>query len=363
MKEIKTGVIGCGNISGTYLKNFRESFPFIRVEAVSDLDRARAEGRAAEFGVPRVLETAELLADPELELVVNLTVPAGHGPLNRAALEAGKHVYCEKPLALDRETGLALAGLARSKNLRLGGAPDTFLGAGYQTARRRLDEGLIGVPVAATAFMVCRGHESWHPAPDFYYKPGGGPLFDMGPYYLTALVYLLGPVARVTGLARASFPERTITSQPDAGQKIKVEVATHIIGGLEFASGALATLVTSFDVWGGQLPRLEVYGSEGSLSLPDPNRFAAPILHLPGGRGQSWSEIPLDPGYTANSRGLGTADLVRGLFEGRPHLASGELALHVLDIMQSILEAAASGRSVKLATACERPGRLDPDFK
>ncbi|MGH2390704.1 MAG: Gfo/Idh/MocA family protein [Chloroflexota bacterium] len=355
-EPMRIGVIGCGNISSIYLKNAR-SFDGITVSACADLDPARAQARAEEFGVPRACTVDELLADPTIELVLNLTVPQAHASVGQAVLGAGKSLYLEKPLALDREDGRALLETARARGLRVGAAPDTFLGAGLQTCRALIDEGAIGDPVAAIAHMLCHGHESWHPDPAFYYKRGGGPLFDMGPYYLTALVSLLGPVRSVVGAARAAFPERTITSRPRAGERITVEVPTHTAAVLEFASGPIATLVMSFDVWQSEAPRLEIHGSAGSLSVPDPNTFAGPV-RLYRAAEPGWKEAPLIPGYVDNSRGIGVADMAAAIREGRPHRANGDLAYHVLDVMQAIHETAVSGRRLTIGSTCERPEPL-----
>ena len=281
---VKVGVIGCGNISGIYLRNAKV-LKGLEVVAAADLVRERAEARAAEYGVPRARSVRALLADPEIRIVLNLTIPKAHASVALAALRAGKSVYNEKPLAIRLEDARRMLKLAKARRLRVGGAPDTFMGAGGQTCRKLIDDGVIGRPVAATAFMMCHGHEGWHPAPDFYYQPGGGPMFDMGPYYLTALVNLMGPVRRVTGSARITFPIRTITSQPLHGTKITVRTPTHIVGVMDFASGAVGTIITSFDVWAAQLPRIEVYGSAGTLSVPDPNTFGGPVrLRLAGRR-------------------------------------------------------------------------------
>ena len=241
--------------------------------------------------------------------------------------------------------------------MRLGAAPDTFLGGGLQTCRQLIDEGAIGEPVAATAFMLIPGHERWHPQPDFYYQPGGGPLFDMGPYYLTALVSLLGPVRRVTGSARATFPERTISSEPRAGERIAVEVPTHLAAILDFASGPIATLVTSFDVWASKAPKLEIYGSQGSLSLPDPNTFAGPV-RIRGADDEIWRVVPVTRPYTKNSRGLGLADMAAGLRGGAAHRASGDLAYHVLEVMHAVETASREGRHVAIESSCQRPAPL-----
>ncbi len=353
-EKMTVGIVGCGNISDIYLQNCQR-FPELALLACADAEPARAEAKAAEFGI-RALPVTELLADPAIEIVINLTPPAAHAAINLAALEAGKHVYTEKPLAISREEGRRTVELARARGLRIGSAPDTFLGAGLQTCRQLLDAGAIGVPVAATAFMAGHGPESWHPHPEFFYKRGAGPLFDVGPYYLTALISLLGPVARVTGAARISFPERRIASQPHAGELIQVETPTHVVGVLDFASGVVATLITSFDMWAARLPYFEIYGSEGTLSGPDPNTFGGPVQLWQSKSG--WQEVPLVQGHAENSRGLGVAELARALRAGRPHRASGDLAYHVLDVMHAILEASAAGRHLMPESTCERPAPL-----
>jgi predicted dehydrogenase len=356
MQSVKVGVVGCGNISPIYLKNSKR-FEVFDVVACADLILERAESRAEEYDVPRVCTTEELLADPEIEIVLNITTPQSHAEVGLAALEAGKSVYNEKPLAIRREDGRAMVDLAEANGLRVGGAPDTFLGGGIQTCRKLIEDGWIGEPIAATAFMTNHGHESWHPDPEFYYKVGGGPMFDMGPYYLTALVNLVGPVRRVTGSARITFPERTITSEPKYGSVIDVEVPTHVAGVLDFSSGAVGTIITTFDVWGAQLPRIEIYGSEGSLSVPDPNTFGGPVRILRAGS-REWSEVPLAYGYADNSRGLGLADMAAALRSGRPHRANGQLTYHVLDLMHAFHDASREGCHVEVASTCERPSLL-----
>ena len=357
-ERVGVGVVGCGHISRVYLANLR-GFDGLDVVACADLDLRRARARAKRFGVPKAVPVAELLADPAIELVVNLTTPDAHAAVGLAALAADKSVYNEKPLAVAREDGRRLLAEARARGLRVGGAPDTFLGGGLQTCRQLLDEGAIGEPVAATAFMLNHGHEHWHPDPGFYYRAGGGPLFDMGPYYLTALVTLLGPVRRVTGSARASFPERTVTSKPRAGETVRVAVMTHVAAVLDFAGGAIATLVTSFDVWAARVPRLEVYGAVGSLSLPDPNTFGGPVRLRRADR-RAWQNVPVTRPYTANSRGVGVADMAAALRSGRPHRATGDLAYHVLVIMHAIEEASREGKHVEVGSTCARPAPLPP---
>lgn len=355
-QPVKTAIIGTGTISTIYLKNGL-TLPMLDIVACADLDLERARAQAEKFGVPRAIEVADVLADPELELILNLTIPVAHGTVALAAVRSGKSVYNEKPLTISREDGKLLLDEARARGLQVGCAPDTFLGGGLQTCRKLLDDGLIGEPVAATAFMLGHGPESWHPSPEFYYHVGGGPMFDMGPYYLNTLISMLGPVRRVTGSARISFTERLITSQPKAGTTVKVETPTHVAGVLDFASGPIATLVTSFDVWAAQVPRIEIYGSEGTLNLPDPNTFGGPVqVRLAGEK--EWREVPLTHGYTENSRGIGVADLAVAIRTGRSPRASGEMAYHVLDIMHAIHDASEQGQHVNLTSTCERAAAL-----
>ena len=355
-KKVKVGVVGCGNICGIYFKNMREVFDVLEVVACADMIPERAAKSAEEFPGVRAASVKELLADRSIQVIVNLTPPAAHAEVALAAVKAGKSVYNEKPLATERADAKKFLDIAKSKNLRVGCAPDTFLGAGLQTCRKLVDDGWIGAPVAATAFMTGHGPEGWHPDPEFFYKKGGGPLFDMGPYYLTALISLMGPVKRVTGSGRISFRERTITSKPKYGTRVKVEIPTHVAGVLDFECGAVATLVTSFDVWKATLPRIEIYGSEGSLSVPDPNTFGGPVrVARPGG---DWAEMPLAFPNAENSRGLAVADMAAASLSGRPHRASAELAFHVLDIMHSIIDASATGRHVDVKSTCPRPAAL-----
>jgi len=356
MKKVKVGVIGCGNISGIYLQT-APTFDILDLNACADLLMDRAKAQAEKYHVPRAISVEELLADPEIEIVLNLTIPNAHASVALAALQAGKSVYNEKPLAIAREDAQKMLEIARDKGLRIGCAPDTFLGAGIQTCIKLINDGAIGKPVAATAFMMCHGHESWHPDPEFYYKVGGGPLFDMGPYYLTALVSMLGPVARVSGSAQASFAPRTITSQPKNGTVIDVETPTHLSATLDFAGGAVGTLITSFDVWAHHLPCIEIHGSEGSLSVPDPNTFGGKV-QLWTQDSRQWQDVPLLPIRAENSRSIGVADMAYGIRTGRPHRANGELAYHVLDLMHAVHDASREGRVVTMRSACSRPAPM-----
>jgi predicted dehydrogenase len=360
MRRVKVGIIGCGNISEVYFRNL-QSFPNTEVVACADLDVERAKARANQFGIAKACSVDELLADADVEIVVNLTIPKAHADVCQKALAAGKHVHVEKPLAINLADGLRTVELAKEKGLLVGGAPDTFLGGGIQTCRKLIDDGWIGQPIAATAFMMCHGHESWHPDPAFYYQAGGGPMFDMGPYYITALVNLIGPVRRVTGSAQVTFPTRTITSKPKYGQEIPVETATHVAGVFDFASGAVGTIITSFDVWHARLPLIEIYGTEGTLSVPDPNGFGGPIS-IRRRDAKEWTEVALTHGFTENGRGLAVADMADAILQKRPHRASGALALHALEVMQGFQVASDEGRHYEMTTTCERPVPLPVGF-
>ena len=351
---LSVGVVGCGFISAIYLSNLTRRFPGVKVAAVADLLPDRAKARAAEYGIPRACGVEELMADPSIELVLNLTVPRVHAEVTLQAVSAGKHVYSEKPLAIGLRDAEKILALARKKGVRVGGAPDTFLGAGIQACIHLIDQGAIGMPVSATAFMTCHGHESWHPDPAFYYESGGGPVFDMGPYYFTALVALMGPARRVCGSARRTFPRRLVATGPKAGEVIDVSVPTHVSGTIDFAIGAVATFVMSFDVWHAQLPRIEIYGSDGSLSVPDPNTFGGPV-RMRGAQDEEWKEVPVFGPYADNSRGLGLAEMAAAIRENRPHRASGELGMHALEIMHAVHEASSSGRYAELRYPVGRP--------
>jgi predicted dehydrogenase len=355
----KLGIIGCGNISSTYLQT-PQLFNNLEIVACADIDLARAQAQAQAFAIAKACSVDELLADPEIELVVNLTIPAAHASISQASLAAGKSVYSEKPLAITGSDGMQLLKTAQQRHLRLGCAPDTFLGGALQTCIALIDAGAIGTPIAATAFMLNHGMEHWHPDPTFFYQPGAGPLFDLGPYYLTALVTMLGPVRRTTGMSTITFPERTVTSQPNYGRTIPVTTPTHITGVLEFASGAIGTLITSFDVWHHHLPAIEIYGTKGSLSVPDPNTFDGSVsLRLADD--EDWRIVPSLYNGPINRRGLGLADMVSVLHTERSHRASAELAYHVLEITETLIKPSEDGRHSILHSTCDRPKPLTLD--
>ena len=366
---LRIGLVGCGNISDIYLIN-APRFPAIRFVACADLKPEAAERQAAKYG----LETATveaLLARDDIDLVLNLTIPAAHAEVSLAALESGKHVYTEKPLASSLGDGIAVVESAKRRGLRVGGAPDTVLGASIQAARQMVDAGTIGRPVLGTAAVLSHGMEHWHPDPTFFFKPGGGPVFDMGPYYLTALVNLLGPVASVQATGQMAFETRTVTTphSPIKGQEITVEVLTSVQALLSFEGGAEITFLASWDVWRHGLRPLEIHGTEGSMRVPDPNWFGGEI-ELAIGQGDwqtrgtaeltfgaaNWPEA--EPRF-ANYRGLGLAEMAAAIEAGRPHRANGDVALHVLAVLSAIVEAATTRRSITIEQRCERPEPLD----
>ncbi len=354
-ERFRVGVIGCGNISGAYFQA-AQSFKMLDYACCADVDAARAQQRAAEFHC-RAVSVDELLNDPAIDAVLNLTTPAYHAAIDLAALRAGKHVYAEKPFALTLAEGQQIMQEAAARNLRVGSAPDTFLGGSHQCVRKLIDDGWIGEVLSGTAFMQCPGHESWHPQPEFYYRKGGGPLFDMGPYYITALVNLLGPVKRVVALAHKGFAERLCRSEARRGDRLPVEVNTHVAGVLEFAGGALITMVMSFDVRQSDCQWIELHGSEGSLSVPDPNGFGGAVRYARG-FGRAWESAPVPFEYTENMRSIGLADMAMGVMGDRPHRCNGELALHVLEVMCALEDAAREGRAWELVTTCTRPAPL-----
>lgn len=366
-KELGVGIIGCGNISAAYMR-LAPLFRGIEVRACADLDRQAAEARAKEFGLRA--ETVEgLLGADDIDIIVNLTIPAAHYPVSRAVLDAGKHVYSEKPFVLSLEEGKALAALADAKGLRVGSAPDTFLGGAHQRARSLIESGAIGKVTGGTAHVLSHGMEHWHPNPDFFFKPGAGPMLDLGPYYVTNLIQLVGPVKRVCAMTSTPAPVRTITSEPRSGETITVETPTTIHAVMEFENGAVITLGTSWDVWAHGHHNMELYGEDGTLYVPDPNFFGGelrmtrrdePVDTLPAfahpfavenakdGRGR-----PM-----ANYRTAGLADMALAILEGRPHRCSLELALHAVDVMTAILESGESGRFIEIGTRCEQPAPL-----
>ena len=355
MEPIGIGIIGTGNISDAYLKA-APGFPVIKILACADINMDAARAKASAYSID-ALSVADLLADPRIGIVLNLTTPQYHVPVGLQVLAAGKHVYSEKPLAVELSEAVKLVDAARKAGLRAGCAPDTFLGGSHQTARAVVDAGMIGEVVAGSAYMMVPGHELWHPNPDFYYQAGGGPMLDMGPYYLTCLVNLLGPVGSVTGATKAAYQTRTIGSGPRQGQVVDVTVPTHISGILDFVSGAQITITTSFDVWKHQHNHIELYGRTGSMFVPDPNQFEG-VVQVSDHKGD-WTDVPQVHGYgDGNFRVLGLADMAQAIQTGRPHRASLELSLHVLEIMEGIGRSGTEGRRIALARPAQRPAAM-----
>ncbi len=353
VQPVRVGVIGVGKIFGQYLTSMQR-LQAVELAAVADLDTARADEVAREQGV-KSLTVAELINSDDVDVVLNLTIPAAHAEIALQAIAAGKAVYGEKPLAATLADATKIVEAGRAAGVRVGCAPDTVLGTGIQTARKAIDDGLIGTPIAATATMITPGHERWHPNPDFYYQPGGGPLLDMGPYYITALLTMLGPVSRVIGVASHTRPTRTIKSGPRAGEMIDVDVDTHVTGVLVHESGVLSTLVMSFDAAATRASNIEVHGSEASLVVPDPNVFDGDVsIHRVD---QEWQTLPVSAGYRDAGRGFGIADLAATPAD-QPIRASGDLALHALDVMVSLLQSAEEGAAVAVQSSCDRPAAV-----
>ncbi|WP_284979945.1 Gfo/Idh/MocA family oxidoreductase [Arthrobacter sp. fls2-241-R2A-200] len=355
-QPVNVGIIGCGAIIAQYLTNFRR-LDSINLVAVADLDPARAKAVADSYDGVRALSVDDLLAADDVDLVLNLTIPAAHADVALKAITAGKSVYGEKPLAATTAEAREVLDAAAAAGVVVGCAPDTVLGTGIQTARKAIDDGLIGAPVSATATMATPGHERWHPNPDFYYQPGGGPLLDMGPYYVSALVTLLGPVVSVIGAASHTRNERTIGSGPREGQKVPVDIDSHVTGVLVHQSGALSTLFMSFDAVKTKSPNIEVHGETGSLVVPDPNYFDGEVQLFALGA-EDWETLPVSAGYVDSGRGFGIADLA-ATPPGEEPRAGGQLAFHALEVMESVLESARTGQAVTIQSTAPRPAAVE----
>lgn len=358
---IKVGMVGVGCISGIYLQNLHTVFKdHLQLVAVCDLIRERAENAQREYNVPKLYDTMEeLFADPEIDVVLNLTRPYQHYAVSKGALLAGKHVYSEKPLGADLAEGQELVALAAERGLIIGGAPDTFMGAGIQTCRQLIEDGVVGDILGGRCVMASHGVESWHPDPDFYYQRGGGPLYDMGPYYLTAMINLLGGIRRVYGTHRTGYPTRLITAEPHVGEIIQVNTPTHIEGMLTFDCGANVSILTSFDMFSTRQTNIEIYGTKGTLYVPDPNWFGGPVLFHNGETGEE-KEYPMPFHYQENSRCLGLADMAVALESGRPGRTTSRQTYHVLEVMAGIIQSADTGLPVEITSHFEREAPMDP---
>ncbi len=378
MEKLRVGLIGCGVISDIYLKT-SQRFDIIDIVACGGLDLDQAKAKAAQYGIPKACMPDEILSDPNIDAILNLTIPAAHAPISLAALNAGKHVYSEKPFVTTIEDGKKVLALAKEKGLYVGNAPDTFLGGRWQTCCKLLEEGVIGKPTGAAAFVGSHGVERHHPNPDFYYKIGGGPMLDLGPYYLTAMIAMLGPIKRACGMSNRISDKRLIESQPRHGEYIDVEVDTHVLGMLEFESGVVGSIMMSFDVWDSQTPRLEIYGENGTICIPDPDPVHGPNLfegevwyrtretsrwtYKPRVKGlDNWQIAENTHGHNVDSRGLGLVDLAYAARDGRPVRASGEMAHHVFEVMTGILESPGDGMYRVMESTCGKPAMLPENF-
>lgn len=360
------GVIGCGNISAAYFR-LSKLFRGFEIRACADIDTAAADRRAAEFGV-RAVPVSDLLKAKDIDIVVNLTLPSSHYEVSRAILEAGKHVYSEKPFVLSVEAGLDLCELAAKRDLRIGSAPDTFLGGAHQLARHLVDSGAVGRITSGTCHIMSHGMEHWHPNPDFFFQAGGGPVLDIGPYYIVNLLQLIGPVRRVAAISSIPRRERTIMSQPRYGQTITVETATTVHGVIEFLNGAIVTLNTSWDVWHHGHSPMELYGEDGTIHMPDPNFFGGIVRYTnqadPVETGPDWDHpfsVPNQDhprGKLANYRTVGLADMALAIHRNGPHRCNADIALHAVDVMTGILRSGEAGRFVDMRTTCQRPHAL-----
>ena len=368
MKKLGVGIIGCGNVSAHYMR-YGNTFNGTEVIACADINPDAAKARAEEFGL-RAETIEDLLAADDIDIIINLTIPAAHLEVSRSILEAGKHVYSEKPYVLSTEEGETLKKLATEKGLRIGSAPDTFLGGSHQHARHLIDSDAIGKVTSGTAIVMSHGMEHWHPNPDFFFQPGAGPVLDIGPYYISNLVQLLGPVESISAMTSTPSKTRTISNGPRNGEEIPVDTPTTIHALLQFKNGAIITVICSWDVWEHNHSHMELYGEKGTLHLPDPNFFAGDLkltserdpVDLP-----AWEHPFSVPNFEndnaggqklANYRGAGLSDMSIAIQEGRPHRCSMEFAHHVVDVMTSILKAGETGQKVELTTTCERPAAL-----
>lgn len=384
-RKVKIGIIGCGTISDVYIANIMQHYDNLELAAVADMFEEKSGQTAEKYHIPCACSVQELLQKEDISIVLDLTIPAAHYSVNKQILEAGKNLYCEKPLALKTEEAKELITLAANKKLLAVSAPDTFLGAGVQTVRKLLDEGKIGMPIGFTGNMTCPGHELWHPNPGFYYRTGGGPMFDMGPYYMTTLVYLLGPVRKVSAFVGSGRPIRNIL-----GKMTTTEVPTHYVGNMEFVNGAIGTVTMSFDTWYSGLPLMEIYGTEGSICAPDPNGFGGEVKLFDGNKLKDIvgtvtdphpaklitmvtnqqkcmetvpPEFPSDPDPRSNMRGLGVSDMAQALLDGRDSRLRPDISLHVVEILNAFETSAREKKPYMMTTTCGQSEPMGKDWK
>lgn len=370
MEVFKIGILGCGVISNTYIRDIKRLYTGeMEISAVADVDKRRAEACSAKYDIPKAYNKEEILADGDIGLIVNLTPPKVHAELNREILAAGHNVYCEKPFALTLEDAKSVVRLAEKRGLQVGSAPDTFLGSSLMTCRKIVRDGWIGKPLYVNANMMNSGVETWHPEPYAFYQAGGGPLYDMGGYYFTAIVSMFGPVKSVYAVAGQGHRERTIYSKPHFMEKIQVEVPTFYAVILKLKNGMTVTMNFSFDIWKSTLPMFEVYGTDGTLMVPDPNfESGVPMIYrkeqilakcfegVDTGEGKAFRLPELYQDVGEYIRGPGVIDMVRAIREGRECTANGRFAIHVVDIMTGIMKSAETGVPYELITTYDEPG-------
>lgn len=358
MKKYKVGIIGAGAIAGQYLKNAAEVyFDYYEIVAIADLFVEKAQERAEEYGIERFGTPEIVYNDPTIDIVINLTVPVAHEEVTVCALESGKHVYTEKPLACSREGMKHIISVSERTGKRVGCAPDSFMSAPAQTAKKALEEDWIGAPVGVNAICAMRGNEYWRPDADFFYKKGAGPMMDMAPYYLNMFISLLGPIDSVQTMSRMTWPERTIKVAPRRGEKIEVEVPTYVSTALRFESGVIATFVNSFDIWRTQQPHIEIYGEKGTMVIPDPNRYKGDVL-IRRFRDTEWRVVPQFVEYADYGRGIGIVDMIRSIEAGVRHKANLEMAYHATDVILTMDEAGEAHREISVASTATKPDGL-----
>ena len=358
MKKYRVGLIGCGAIASHYLRFAKEEYSdYFEIVALGDINLEKARERSEKYGVLRYGLPEIVYDDPTIDLVINLTVPVAHEEVTVRALKAGKHVYTEKPLACSREGMLHIMQVAKECGKRVGCAPDSFMSAPSQTAKKALEEDWIGDPIGVNAICAMRGNEYWRPDADFFYKKGAGPMMDMAPYYLNLMISLLGPIDAVQTMSKITWNERTIKVPPRRGEKIEVEVPTYVSSALKFKNGVIATFVNSFDIWSTQQPYIEIYGEKGTMVIPDPNRYVGDVL-VRRFKDSEWRVLPQFVEYGKYGRGIGIVDMIRSIESGVPHKASLEMAYHATDVIIAMDEAGEAKRELKIASTAEKPGGL-----
>ncbi len=359
MKKYKVGIIGCGAIAKNYIKFAAEAYSdYFEIAAVSDLVVEKAKEHSETYNIPVYGTPDEVVYNnPDIDIVLNLTVPMAHEEVTIKALECGKHVYSEKPLACSREGMKRIMETADRCGKRVGCAPDSFMSAPAQTAKKAIEDGWIGEPIGVNAICAMRGNEFSRPDADFFYKKGAGPMMDMAPYYLNMFVSLVGPIDSVQTMSKITWPERTIKVAPRRGEKISVEVPTFVSSALRFKNGAIATFVNSFDIWKTQQPFIEIYGETGTLIVPNPNAYKGDVL-IRRFRKDDWQLVPQFIEYKEYGRGIGIVDMIRCIEEGTQHKASAELAYHVTDVILAMDEAGAAGKEIKVSSTAGKPDGL-----